>query len=888
LERDAVLEQLNAAVGAGALVLTANQRLSRTLRRMYDEAQARAGRRVWNSARILPLAAWLRQTWSEAALCGGLEPRFLLSDCQAEAIWRRIIESSPESAELVGVREAAVSAVEAWRLMYAYRLPWNEALFAAHDDWAAFFRWAAAFRRECDEHGWIDEARVADRVAEAAATRCIPLPPSVLLAGFDEFTPQQQLLLDALGSAGCAPQTLAEAPASPEITRTSAADTFAELGAAAHWARALLESGASRAGIVIPRLAALRDDVERIFEEVLHPERRSSPDAPAPAAFHISAGRPLSAYPIIAASLNALELGAPGLALNQAGCLLRSPYLAGGDAEATSRALLDVALRRLRRAEISIDTVRQFATRQDATYYSPQFAKLLDACAAVRTGFPKAAPPSAWARSVDLMLQAAGWPGDRTLNSVEYQAAGRWRELLERFASLDIAARDWSAGRAFARLRELAGETRFQPEDEDAPLQIMGVLEAAGASFDHLWITGLDDRSWPSPARPHPFLPLSLQRRHKLPHSSPEREMEFSRQALARLKSSAPRIVVSWPEREGDFELRPSFLIEAAPFKPLSSPPASIRRARLEVIEDAAPALAAERASGGVSILKRQAECPFRAFAEFRLGAKPLEAGELGISPADRGSAAHRALELLWARLESHARLMALAPEELERIAAECAREALRRDGLRGSEFQRRFVDMERERLARLLLEWLQLERSRRPFTVARREEKRSFEIGGLTIDGRIDRVDVLDDGREIILDYKSNAPSVAAWNGERPDEPQIPFYAISNPSMIAAVAFGQLAPGAVRFKGYAEQEDLLPGAKSFPGAHDAADYDSLEQLIAAWRPRLERLAADFRAGRAAVDPKDGDKTCSNCHLGGLCRVRDTGGGAAGEDGDGA
>ncbi len=77
-------------------------------------------------------------------------------------------------------------------------------------------------------------------------------------------------------------------------------------------------------------------------------------------------------------------------------------------------------------------------------------------------------------------------------------------------------------------LGQQAANSRFQVEDEGAPVQVMGMLEAAGLRFDHLWIMGLDDEALPSPANPSPFLPVSLQRQHRLPHSSSERELEFA------------------------------------------------------------------------------------------------------------------------------------------------------------------------------------------------------------------------------------------------------------------------------------------------------------------------------------------------------------------------
>ncbi len=163
----------------------------------------------------------------------------------------------------------------------------------------------------------------------------------------------------------------------------------------------------------------------------------------------------------------------------------------------------------------------------------------------------------------------------------------------------------------------------------------------------------------------------------------------------------------------------------------------------------------------------------------------------------------------------------------------------------------------------------------RSPFEVASLEAERCVQAGGLTLKARIDRIDRLTDGREIIIDYKTNAPSIAAWSDTRPDEPQAPLYAISHAAPLAAVAIAQVAPGDSRFKGYAAEAGALPGIKAFTKTAEGVLYDSLADRIAAWRPVLEKLANDFLQGRAEIDPKRGKKTCETCHAGALCRIRE-------------
>ena len=56
--------------------------------------------------------------------------------------------------------------------------------------------------------------------------------------------------------------------------------------------------------------------------------------------------------------------------------------------------------------------------------------------------------------------------------------------------------------------------------------------------------------------------------------------------------------------------------------------------------------------------------------------------------------------------------------------------------------------------------------------------------------------------------------------------------------------------------------------------------------LVAAWQAELEKLAAQFAAGHAAVDPKRLPQTCQYCDLGPLCRIRERSGVAI-TDGEG-
>lgn len=811
--------------------VTANARLARELRREHDFARRRTGERIWEAPDILPWEAWLRRCWREAALRDGAGGQTLLSPWQERCCWEQVIESSREGRALVHPRAAARVAAQAWRIAHEWDIPLDPAQFVGYEDAEAFLAWVAAFRRRLREGRWLTEAELPRYLGARLPGGGMESADRVRLAGFDEFTLQQERWLQAITDAGWQVEH-AETPAPPEppqVWRCALAGSTEQMRAAAAWARERLErEPEARIGVVVPELEPARAAIERIFAETFHPEagfaRLNRP------AFHISLGPPLAEVPATAAALAVLGLARRRTPLGEYGAALRSPYWKSGGVRK------DVELRRQ-----GVWEVREAPAALD--------------------GLPRRAGPASWSRAFTEALSHADWPGDRALDSAEHQAVARWNALLSEFAELEVVSPALDFEAAYTRLRAMAEEAPFAPEDEGAPVQILGALEAAGARFDYLWVTDLHDGAWPPAPSPNPFLPLPLQRKHGAPRCSAERELDRARRVTARLLASAREVVCSYPLRSGDESLRASPLIAHLPERAAAAPRGmTFDPAALEQVDDrrGPPLAPGAEPHGGARIFERQAACPFSAFAERRLHAHPLEEADAGLSPSERGWTVHRALELIWSELKSHAELMARSEAEIANLVHRVV-EAAVADSVRGrgAESLERVQALERRRLEALLPQWLELEKQRAPFEVVEREEPRTVEMGGVRVRLQVDRVDRLESGGVAIIDYKTGAHGPKEWEGERPDQPQLPLYAVTDARRIAAVLFAQVAAGELKFKGVTE---------------DAAP---LMEKLEGWRAALTRLGEEFARGEAAVTPKRPAKSCRYCALDALCRITD-------------
>ena len=860
---------------SGGWLLTQNLRQARLLRRLHDRAQIEAGRQVWPSASVLPLDTWLVLQWQEAAAARPELPE-LLQPVAAEWLWRQ--QAARDAPGLVDPAELGARARASWiRLRDHGADTGSLARWPLTRDQQAFVAWGRAVEGGMVERGVRDPGDLPKLLVEAAA---LPSPAApLLLVGFRRRTPAQTALVTALRAGGWSVEVDTLPAAAATTWRHAAADSAAEQAGMLSWLRAQFERApAGIHGLILPDLAARRGAVDRALAAALQPELELPDGVARDRIFDLAGGDPLISHPAVESAMAALDCARGRIGWMTASHLLRSRYLCGAATERSARIQLDVGLRSVNPLiQYPVAALVARAERAGAT----QFATALVAAAQAGRGAARRRA-GAWAEVFGNCLAAWGWPGGAELDSGEFQAARALRERLGNLSRLDSVAPALSVHEALRELRRLATEP-FQPERGEPVIFIIDALDDPGIRFDGLWVAGLTAATWPRPASVDPFLPIEAQRQLGMPGITAEDCVADARAVIDRWQRQASELVLSWPRRENDTDVDGSPLIPlTAEALPTPAPPASREQlifaaaVREPLAQDAAPPRRPGPARGGARLLELQSQCPFRAFAELRLGAARLEEPQAGIDRRTRGIVLHRVLQRFWSGIRSRADLIELDADTCLQRVATLVDEAFLQALPAGT--SARAQALERDWQLRAVAGLLALERARPDFVVAEAERSMEGELGGLTLQLQVDRVDRIGDAL-VIIDYKTGRIAPSQWRGARMDAPQLPLYAVLHRVRPAGIAVAAVSAEDARFHGIASDAGLIDGltaAEDFRLTEDLERGFGWREITGQWRTWLDALAREHAAGRADVDPKRAAATCRNCHLGALCRVTAT------------
>lgn len=421
---------------------------------------------------------------------------------------------------------------------------------------------------------------------------------------------------------------------------------------------------------------------------------------------------------------------------------------------------------------------------------------------------------------------------------------------------------DWST---FRRLLEHTLErATFRSEAAHSRVRLLTLEQARGLHCDALIIAGASVSQFPGKPAAQPLFNHAVRAELGLPHWAQQQQLALARFRV--LLQAAPEVLITWaPESEGE-PAQPCAWVQALQTCGARDAAALADLAGSHGTEVAgggaeAPApLSAPRPAAPAALLpvrlsasahQSLIDCPYQFFAAYCLGLRAPDEPDQPFSRRDFGTRVHTILQAF------HQQQPKLPPPFAEAVnAANKAAAAARLEELARAVFA---GDLRTRALAQAwlaefldlippLLDWL-AQRSSEWRQVRAEDDLRRELAPGLSVDGRIDRLERRADGASCIVDYKTGAAPKAAD--------------VQNGEAVQATHYALLDESCTRVEYL-----LLQREAKAPVVVEGAELD---QARAGVRGRLLRVYEHLRAGAAM--PAQGDEaSCAYCSHKGLCR----------------
>lgn len=884
-------------VSQNILHLSVNSRLAQFLK-SYLIGGSLAKLQVAITPNITTWQAFWRSWQDQQLLLGQLSlanlPSKVLSSFEAQLVWESLLSKSNVSA-LLNQAETAKKLYQAWVFFNEYL---DDELLDEQfqsEEVSLFLALKAQYLDFLNKHNYWDESLQIQQQLRWFAESSVSFT-EIHLHGFDEVTPYLQQWLNCLVEKGVTvkhvPQFEQVKP-QKDMLLLSTSDEMSEAQQAASWAFGLVQDGQKNIAIVAPNIEEVQQNLTWALDELawknqqilLQSQQQNWQGSPV---YNVSLGQSLSSFALIKHGLSLVKVllsAEKKVNYEFFSNWLISPYTTG---DILARQNLDVSLRRWQWAKVSIKQMLEFmkAGKENVQFPKILQEKLVSSLKTAQGGSKISSVE--FVNSLLSCFSSMDWAnkvGSRALTSHEFQQKEAFLHSLEAFKNQIFPKKQQTMQNWLSLLERFLTEQVFQPKNVgESPIQIMGMLEAGGQQFDGLWVMGMTGEAWAREANPNPFLPMALQREYKIPRADASRELLYAQTLTQRLSKSSANIVWSYSQMiegreqilspvlntfKNQFKSFNSVRYQTLAEQSLSNFNSNAKPVEKHLDNQAPPLKEGTEVKGGSGFIAAQAICPLMAFFDYRLATKTqLEAVEDGVQKNQLGSLIHRVLELFWQEVKTQSCLISLA-DKLESVVDKIIADELEK--VKNS-YDEHFLQLEHKRILSLVLEWLELEKTRPIFKVVGFEEEYQLNIEGLVFSIKIDRIDEVE-GRTLIIDYKTGVASVVEIKKNPIQKPQLAVYLHAPIQDVAGFGYGLIhSDDGVRLSMFSENNELINAQvkleKETENEKSIFYQCTWQETIDHLKQQITDLVVSIRVGNADLNyEKEDDLKYAGCLL---------------------
>ncbi|TQV86524.1 PD-(D/E)XK nuclease family protein [Aliikangiella coralliicola] len=894
-------DELATLVDDSTLILTPNSRTQGAV--VVGALKNEAERQVVRAPDVLSLSQWLQNLWQEISFIESIPS--IIGNLELKT-WLKEQIANTDNWQLTNELGVAEKALEAYRNLIQWELCIDDIEQAEVPEHHYFIRWSKQLESFLQDKALIPEFAITNFVLDRLDLVTDRLPTKIVLVGFNQLTPAEKSLFKKCQSFNIEVNEFTAKCSADKVSRIEVLDFRQEVEIAAAIARdSAADSSTTSVAVVVNQLASHLDLVHQIFSDYFQPDESLPWNSLKKCQYNVSAGQPIQQMPMVSAAVKIISFQSSGLDLQSLLFIKNTPYINWGAEEGSiKRFLYQQGL--LAYAKYSyhylINAIDQSPESSKLSVLRQRIDELQNRQNYSRT-------MTAWGDFWNSVLRQWGWCHEYDFDEAEQKLLVEFKALIKQTSKLAIVYKKVKVNLAREFLLQLLKQTAFQLPSDRTNVHVLGVLEASGLVFDKTILVGFNRDNWPQKVKSNPFLPIAFQQANAMPSCSAEREFEYAQSLSQSLLQSASQIWITESVAADDE------LSTASPFFIRFPTEENINAQILEPLLPVTPdyhwryddnvELPAGKISGGAYLLGQYASCPFKAMARFQFQLRGTQQQVKGIEAKTKGAWLHRSMELLWDELKTQAKLLSLSPTEIKQQVARILETSK-------SEFESELfasapaeiIDIEYQKLISQICEWLELEKTRKPFEVETEVDK-SLRLGQLEFKFRVDRIDRITNDSEQqsgsieIIDYKTGQTDFKKWLGKRPEEAQMPAYVLAcSDEMIESLSYAKIKTGEISISGVWFNEQ-----KSNQKSDDKADettYRFLEKglgqekdktkylqsnaelidrsasLAQQWKRNLEALVEKISSGDMPVSPKSRTESCRYCEFSAFCRISET------------
>ncbi len=723
------------------------------------------------------------------------------------------------------------------------------------------------------------------------------LPKKIILVGFNQLTPIEQIFLDFCKSHQVEIDEYSPRREQKETQRVELSDLKEAICFSAKMASKITQQYPdANIGIVVHQLSNHLNLVHQIFSEEFQPDEALPWQSLEKIRYNVSAGQPLLDMPMISVAIKLLSLDYKGVDLQTLYLLKNSPFIEWGESVGDISAFLhDQCMKAYQ--SYSYDYLLQAIKTSNNAKNLFLLESRLNELQKMTVG---AKPMNVWVDWWKSRLSDWGWGTTLGLEPSEEKQMEEFYSAMIECANLTRFYPTCYFSQAKDYLLQHIRQRPFQLPSDRTNVHVLGVLEAAGLEFDYLILTGFQRDNWPQKATLNPFLSVALQQSYQMPGSSAEKEYQYSKSLSESLLAGADYLwVTQFKDEEAASSESPFFseipLVSITGFE--------YKKEKQKCLpdyfwlQDEKINLPDLQVKGGAYLLSQYAACPFRALSNFQFNLKVPEKTQLGIQAKVKGAWLHKALELLWLELQTQENLLSLSDSEVSELVTQVLIQAQQKyESQLYARADEPVIQLEFQKLHQQILQFLALDKTRESFSVVP-ELKKSLTLGKLSFEMRIDRIDYSDQQTIEIIDYKTGNTDFNKWMGARPEEAQMPAYVIAcQTESITSLNYAKIKTGEVNYSGVRFKPAISSANESMSNIDFSFQFYEKNQLqekdktklilskfdlkpdanlLTEWKLHLTQLADNIACGNMPVSPLKAIETCRYCEFSDFCRINE-------------